>query len=76
MYRSIDHQSAHIIMLRYGLMNPKILPRGFGGSLTIAQVSQLVSMKPDKVRRGIMKSLKELKFSIGSEWKDFEKVVE
>ena len=63
-------------MLRYGLMNPKILPRGFGGSLTIAQVSQLVSMKPDKVRRSITKSLKELKFSIGSEWKDFEKVVE
>ena len=76
LYGSLDRQSAHIIMLRYGLVNPKILPRGFGGPLTIAQVSQLVSMKPDKVRRGSMKSLKELKFSIGSEWKDFEKVVE
>ena len=76
LYRSLDRQSAHIIMLRYGLANPKILTRGFGGPLTIAQVNQLVSMKPDKVRRGIMKSLKELKFSIGSEWKDFEKVVE
>lgn len=72
LYRSLDRESAHIIMLRYGLVEAHVLPRGYGGALTIAQVSQLVSMKPDKVRRRIIKSLKELKFSIGNEWKDFE----
>jgi DNA-directed RNA polymerase sigma subunit (sigma70/sigma32) len=76
LYRSLDRESAHIIMLRYGLVDSHILPRGYEGPLTIAQVSQLVAMKPDKVRRRIIKSLKELKFSIGNEWKDFERAVE
>ena len=76
LYRSLDRESAHIIMLRFGLVDPHILPRGYEGPLTIAQVSQLVGMKPDKVRRRILKSLKDLKFSMGSEWRDFEQVVE
>ena len=76
LYRALDRESAHIIMLRFGLVDPQILPRGYEGPLTIAQVSQLMGMKPDKVRRRILKSLKELKFSISSEWKDFERVVE
>jgi DNA-directed RNA polymerase sigma subunit (sigma70/sigma32) len=76
LYRSLDRESAHIIMLRFGLVDPQILPRGYEGPLTIAQVSQLMGMKPDKVRRRILKSLKELKYSISSEWKDFERVVE
>lgn len=76
LYRSLDRESAHIIMLRFGLVDPHILPRGYEGPLTIAQVSQLVGMKPDKVRRRILKSLKDLKFSMGSEWRDFERVVE
>lgn len=76
LYRALDRESAHIIMLRFGLVDPEILPRGYEGPLTIAQVSQLMGMKPDKVRRRILKSLKELKFSISNEWKDFERVVE
>lgn len=77
LYRSLDKESAHIIMLRYGLVDDtSILPTGYEGPLTIAQVSQLVGMKPDKVRRKIIKSLKELKYTIGNEWRDYERVVE
>jgi DNA-binding IclR family transcriptional regulator len=42
------------------------------GPLTIAELSRKVGMKPDKVRRMINKSLKQMKAVIGEEWKDFE----
>lgn len=59
-----------LILLRYGLMDEKTLPHGFSGPLTINEVSKLVGMKPDKVRRMINKSLQRLKFVIGNEWKE------
>jgi len=57
--------------LRYGLMD-SVPKKAKSGSLTIAEVSRMVGMKPDKVRRMINKSLKQLKSVIGDEWNDFE----
>mmetsp|Transcript_8712 Transcript_8712/g.17776 ORF Transcript_8712/g.17776 Transcript_8712/m.17776 type:complete len:872 (-) Transcript_8712:3-2618(-) len=42
-----------LLLLRYGLMDERTLPHGFAGPLTIAEVSRLVGLKPDKVRRMI-----------------------
>lgn len=69
--RHLSDEEATLLLLRYGLMDsvPKNLK---GGPLTIAELSRLVGMKPDKVRRMINKSLKQLKAVIGEEWNDFE----
>merc|ERR1712032_16797 len=75
LYRRLDRESAHMLMLRFGLVDPTVLPDGYDGPLTIAKVSQLVGMKPDKVRRKIIKSLENLKCTLGNEWKDYEQIL-
>lgn len=59
-----------LLLLRYGLIDEKTLPYGFSGPLTISEVSRLVGIKPDKVRRMINNSLKQLKHLIGHEWEE------
>lgn len=59
-----------ILLLRYGLMDEKTSPHGFFGPLTISEVSRLVGMKPDKVRRLINNSLRQLKYLIAHEWEN------
>ena len=71
--RYLSPHEVDIILLRYGLMDERTLPHGFSGPLTIAEVSRLVGLKPDKVRRMINKCLRELKQLIAHEWEDFEK---
>ena len=61
-----------LLRLRFGLMDDRTLPYGFAGPLTIAEVSRLVGLKPDKVRRMLNKSLAKLRPVFASEWKDFE----
>jgi RNA polymerase primary sigma factor len=73
--RHLDPESVDLLLLRYGLKDDA-LPEGLAGPLTIAQVSQLVGLKPDKVRRMINNSLKQLRFLIGEEWEDFERELE
>jgi len=65
------HLSPHevdLLLLRYGLIDEKTLPHGFSGPLTITEVSRLVGLKPDKVRRMLNNSLRRLKHVIGTEW--------
>jgi RNA polymerase sigma factor (sigma-70 family) len=59
-----------LLLLRYGLVNPKLLPEGYshGAPLTIREVSQLVGLKPDKVRRLLNNSLRTLKTLMAHEW--------
>ncbi|KAL3802427.1 hypothetical protein ACHAW5_001148 [Stephanodiscus triporus] len=64
-------QEVDLLLLRYGLMDERALPRGMSGPLTIAEVSDLVGLKPDKVRRIIINSQKQLKHLM-KEWEDFE----
>jgi len=61
---------ADLILLRYGLMDNGERR----GPLTIAQVSSLVGLKPDKVRRTINNSLARLRKEIGSEWINMDPV--
>lgn len=70
--RHLSVEEATLLLLRYGLMDS--VPKNVkNGPLTIAEVSRMVGMKPDKVRRMINKSLKQLKAVIGDEWNDFER---
>jgi RNA polymerase primary sigma factor len=64
-------QEVDLLLLRYGLMDERALPRGMSGPLTIAEVSELVGLKPDKVRRIIINSQKQLR-PLMKEWEDFE----
>jgi DNA-directed RNA polymerase sigma subunit (sigma70/sigma32) len=69
--RHLSDEEATLLLLRYGLMDS--VPNSVkNGPLTIAELSRKVGMKPDKVRRMINKSLKQMKAVIGEEWKDFE----
>lgn len=72
LHRHLDPEAVNLLLLRYGLKDDTTLPGGLAGPLTIAEVSKLVGLKPDKVRRMINNSLKQLKFLIGEEWEDFE----
>jgi len=73
LYRHLSPLDVDLLLLRFGLMDERTLPHGFGGPLTIAEVSRLVGLKPDKVRRMINNSLNQLKFLIANEWGDFER---
>ena len=61
-----------LLLLRYGLMDERTLPHGFAGPLTIAEVSRLVGLKPDKVRRMINKCIVKLRPIMQSTWEDYE----
>lgn len=69
--RYLSPHEVDLLLLRYGLMDERALPRGMSGPLTIAEVSKLVGLKPDKVRRIIINSQKQLKHLM-KEWEDFE----
>ena len=75
LFRVLDRENAYLVMLRFGLVDATKLPPGFDGPLTIDKVSRLSAMKPDKVRRRLLKSLKELKKTMDGEWSDFERIL-
>jgi len=64
-----------VLCLRYGLLESKRLPPGYAGPLTIKEVGLLVGLKPDKIRRTINKSLRQLKYLIAHEWPDYSQEV-
>lgn len=74
--RYLAPHEVDLLLLRYGLMDERTLPYGFSGPLTIAELSRLVDLKPDKVRRMINKSLRQLRHLIAHEWEDFESVLD
>ena len=73
--RYLSPHEVDLLLLRYGLMDERTLPHGFSGPLTIAEVSALVGLKPDKVRRMIDKCLRRLGTLIAHEWGDYENVL-
>lgn len=66
--RHLTPHEVDLLLLRYGLIDEKTLPHGFSGPLTISEVSKLVGIKPDKVRRMLNNSLRQLKHLIANEW--------
>ncbi|CAJ1909383.1 unnamed protein product [Cylindrotheca closterium] len=73
--RHLSEEQVRLLMLRYGLEESIRLSKK-SGTLTIAEISKEMGMKPDKVRRIINKSLKQLRTCIGDEWRDFEREYE
>lgn len=75
MKRYLKEEEVKLLLLRYGLVDDSDEFRSdmISGPKSIAEVSDLVGLKPDKVRRMIDKSLKVLKVQIGNEWRDFER---
>ena len=75
LFRHLTEEEANLLLLRYGLMDsetPNMKPNG--NLMTIAEISRIVELKPDKVRRLINKSLRELKTSFSSEsWVEYER---
>jgi RNA polymerase sigma factor (sigma-70 family) len=70
--RHLSEEETQLLLLRYGLVDD--IPQNLKtGPLTIAEVSRMAGLKPDKVRRMINKSLKQMKAVIGDEWIDYER---
>jgi RNA polymerase primary sigma factor len=75
LYRHLTEEEANLLLLRYGLMDsetPNMKPNG--SLMTIAEISRIVDLKPDKVRRLINNSLRQLKNSFSVEaWAEYER---
>jgi len=64
----LDSLEADIVMLRFGLIDERLMPAMSSGPLSIAEVSIAVGLKPDKVRRLINNSLSKLRPVLKEEW--------
>jgi RNA polymerase primary sigma factor len=71
--RLLTPHEVDLLTLRFGLVDERTMPFGFSGPLSIAEVSKLVGMKPDKVRRRINTSLRQLRSLIADEWEHYER---
>eukprot|EP00977_Amphora_coffeiformis_P024077 scaffold15034_cov181-Amphora_coffeaeformis.AAC.9 len=71
--RHLTEDEVELLLLRYGL---KELPQSntrVGSQPTIAELSRVLDMKPDKVRRLINRALKQLRTSSTDEWRSFQR---
>jgi len=69
--RHLEPAEVELLLLRYGLKDGP--SRKLGGQPTIAELSEMVGLKPDKVRRIINKSLRHLKKAGNDEWLAFDR---
>lgn len=69
--RHLSPDEVELLLLRYGLKDGS--PYKLGRQLTIAELSRLVGLKPDKVRRTINKSLKQLQAMGIEEWLAYDR---
>lgn len=70
LHRHLSPEEVELLLLRYGLIGEQKLN---GQQPTIAEVSERVGLKPDKVRRMLQKSLKQLKAVGVDEWQSFQR---
>jgi RNA polymerase sigma factor (sigma-70 family) len=66
--RHLSPEEVELLLLRYGLKDGHNGNRKLGSQLTIAELSEMVGLKPDKVRRIINRSLRQLKTASSEEW--------
>lgn len=71
LHRHLDPDEVELLMLRYGLTENQT--GKLGRQLTIAELSRMFSLTPDKVRRTIDKSLKHLKIVGLDEWLAYDR---
>lgn len=69
--RYLTPDEVELLLLRYGLKESP--GRKINGQLTIAELSRIVGVKPDKVRRTIKKSLEQLRATGPEEWLSFQR---
>ena len=70
--RHLEAEEVELLLLRYGLKETET--NFTGRQLTIAELSRNVGLKPDKVRRILNRSLRQLKTSVSQEeWLAFER---
>lgn len=74
LHRQLSPEEAELVLFRYGLKElPEDATTRIGGQPTIAELSRFVGLKPDKVRRIINRSLKQLRSSSTDEWQSFQR---
>jgi RNA polymerase sigma factor (sigma-70 family) len=77
LHRHLTPKEVEILLLRYGLQaSPKQIHMLQDKQLSIVQLSQIVGLKPDMVRRMIRKSLEQLKSVGPEEWIDFQNALQ
>ena len=67
----LTKEEASMLMLRFGMDEEHASSKKAGR--TISEVSNMVGLKPDKVRRTINRSLKQLEVLIGDEFKYYNR---
>merc|ERR1712232_711220 len=67
----LSEEEASILTLRFGMDSEKATSKR--GGRTISEVSNMVGLKPDKVRRTINRSLKQLKVLVGDEFEFYNR---
>jgi DNA-directed RNA polymerase sigma subunit (sigma70/sigma32) len=73
LHRHLTEEEVEVLLLRYGLKDAELSnDRTPGKQLTIAELSHVLGLKPDKVRRMINKSLKQLQGAGLDEWMSYE----
>lgn len=74
--RHLSPEEVDLLLLRYGLKEAPVANRkslNGGQQVTIAELSRMFGLKPDKVRRMINNSLKQLEGAGLEEWLAFER---
>jgi DNA-directed RNA polymerase sigma subunit (sigma70/sigma32) len=75
LHRHLSEEEANLLMLRYGMIeNETSMEKS--GFRTVAEVSRIAGLKPDKVRRTLNRSLTRLQTAIGDEWREYERELE
>jgi DNA-directed RNA polymerase sigma subunit (sigma70/sigma32) len=75
LHQHLSKEEANLLMLRYGIIeNRESMKKS--GFRTVAEVSRMAGLKPDKVRRLLHRSLTRLQTVMGDEWLEYERELE
>lgn len=75
LHSHLSDEEANLLMLRFGLIEDKEKIKK-SGLRTIAEISRLSGLKPDKVRRTLNRSLKQLQAVLDNDWLEYERELE
>jgi RNA polymerase primary sigma factor len=75
LHQHLSEEEANLLMLRYGIIESEESMKK-AGYRTVAEVSRMAGLKPDKVRRILNRSLIRLQNVIGDEWREYERELE
>jgi RNA polymerase primary sigma factor len=70
--RHLPEEEANLLLLRYGIIDDDV-PHVKNGLRSLAEVSRSSGLRPDKVRRSLLRSLNHLQSVIGDELRLYER---